>query len=78
MDDPRLERLIDWLKTRNEGLSDIGLDDDLIDSRLIDSLAFLEFVFLIEELTDRQDLLDEITVDSMRTLRSITESYLIV
>lgn len=62
-----------WLLTRKPEIQDLELDFDLIDSRVLDSLSFLEFVFFLEEVTGREIKVTPDVVDSLRTLRSIEE-----
>jgi len=46
------DELLAWLRSKNPNLTQDPLDhDDLIESRLIDSLDFLEFIYLLEELS---------------------------
>ncbi|MEU6663070.1 acyl carrier protein [Streptomyces sp. NPDC046821] len=68
--------LVDWLRERNPTVEDIPEDFDLIENRLIDSLGFMEFVLLLEDLIGRELQLDQIDVDQFRTLRSLTEHFL--
>ncbi|RSS81601.1 acyl carrier protein, partial [Streptomyces sp. WAC02707] len=49
-----MERIAAWLHEKNPGLDGpIGPDEDLIEARLIDSMDFLEFVDLLEEVSGR-------------------------
>ncbi|MEU0742264.1 acyl carrier protein [Streptomyces sp. NPDC006134] len=68
--------IVDWLLERNPTVEHIPDDLDLIESRLIDSLGFMEFVLLLEDLIGRELRLDQIDVDQFRTLRSLTEHFL--
>jgi acyl carrier protein len=62
-----------WLLARKPDYQDLELDLDLIESRVLDSLTFLEFVFFLEEVTGREIKVTREVVDSFRTLRSIEE-----
>ncbi|OKI57724.1 acyl carrier protein [Streptomyces sp. MJM1172] len=68
--------VVDWLLERNPTLEGIPEDLDLIENRLIDSLGFMEFVLLLEDLIGRELQLDQIDVDQFRTLRSLTHHFL--
>jgi len=72
-----IERVRSWLLERNPGVDDIGLDDDIIDTRLIDSLAFPELLLFLEHLTGREITLAPDTVVSFRTLRGIRDKILV-
>ncbi|OLZ62600.1 hypothetical protein AV521_41505 [Streptomyces sp. IMTB 2501] len=66
----------EWILRRHPDRSDIPADLDLIENRLIDSLAFAEFLFLLEELSGRSIDRDNLQVDDFRTLTSIEEKFL--
>ncbi|MFD4920855.1 acyl carrier protein [Streptomyces goshikiensis] len=68
--------VVDWLLERNPTVEEIPEDLDLIEHRLIDSLGFMEFVLLLEDLIGRELQLDQIDVDQFRTLRSLTHHFL--
>ncbi|MER7118121.1 acyl carrier protein [Streptomyces goshikiensis] len=68
--------VVDWLLERNPTVDEIPEDLDLIENRLIDSLGFMEFVLLLEDLIGRELQLDQIDVDQFRTLRSLTHHFL--
>ncbi|MCX4632258.1 MULTISPECIES: phosphopantetheine-binding protein [unclassified Streptomyces] len=74
--DDAIKPVVDWLLERNPGLEDIPDDLDLIENRLIDSLAFMEFILLLEDLIGRELHLDQIDVNQFRTLRSLTDHFL--
>ncbi|MFE6222584.1 acyl carrier protein [Streptomyces sp. NPDC057854] len=68
--------IVDWIRERNPTIESVPADLDLIESRLIDSLGFMEFVLLLEDLIGRELQLDQIDVNHFRTLRSLTDHYL--
>lgn len=67
----------DWIVASNEEASpsDIDIDTDLIESRLIDSMAFAEFLFVLEDLCGKPIPLDDLDLDVFRTLRSIQSHF---
>ena len=69
-------RILEWLLARNPELQAIPDDMDLIENRVIDSLDFMEFVFLLEEVTGRSNLLDGVSVDAFRSLAAIRSTFL--
>lgn len=71
-----VEQVRAWLLDRNPGVTGIGWDEDLIDSRLIDSLAFPELLLLLEELTGRELRLTAENAVGFRTLRGIRDTVL--
>ncbi|MFD0342162.1 acyl carrier protein [Streptomyces sp. NPDC127117] len=74
--DDAIKPVVDWLRERNPAIEEIPEDLDLIENRLIDSLAFMEFILLLEDLIGRELHLDEIDVNQFRTLRSLTDHFL--
>lgn len=74
MDDV-IKPVVDWLRERNPTVEEIPEDLDLIENRLIDSLGFMEFILLLEDLIGRELQLDQIDVDQFRTLRSLREHF---
>ncbi|MER6778153.1 MULTISPECIES: acyl carrier protein [unclassified Streptomyces] len=75
MDDV-IKPVVDWLRERNPTVGEIPEDLDLIENRLIDSLGFMEFILLLEDLIGRELQLDQIDVNHFRTLRSLTDHFL--
>ncbi|MFI7497617.1 acyl carrier protein [Streptomyces sp. NPDC049687] len=71
------DRIVDWIMEKNPHLTQPpGKDDDLIEGRLIDSLAFLEFVYLLEEVTETSIDLSTITAEDFRSLAAIETRFL--
>ncbi|MCI4041577.1 MULTISPECIES: acetyl xylan esterase [unclassified Streptomyces] len=72
-----MERVVAWLNEKNPGLDGpIGVDEDLIEARLIDSMDFLEFIDLLEEISGDSIDLQEVTIDDFRTLARVKERFL--
>ena len=72
-----MERIAAWLHEKNPGLDGpIDTDEDLIEARLIDSMDFLEFIDLLEELSGTGIDLQEVTIDDFRTLGRVQERVL--
>jgi acyl carrier protein len=70
-----LQQVKDWILKRHPEREDIPADLDLIDNRLIDSLSFVEFVFLIEQLSGRSIPMDSIDVEDFRYLKVVEERF---
>ncbi|MET9349092.1 acyl carrier protein [Streptomyces termitum] len=72
-----MERVIAWIHEKNPGLDGpIAPDEDLIEARLIDSLDFLEFIYLLESVSGRTIDLQEVSIDDFCTLDRIRERFL--
>jgi acyl carrier protein len=71
-----LDKVRAWLLNRNPELVEIAPDWDLIENRVVDSLSFVEFVYLIEDLSGQPIEMSAIVVEDFRTLDSIGRRYL--
>ncbi|CAL9569513.1 MULTISPECIES: acyl carrier protein [Streptomyces] len=70
-----LDQVKAWIVKRHPDRDDIAPDLDLIENRLIDSLSFVEFVFLLEQVSGRSIDMDTLEVDSIRTLEAIDRTF---
>ncbi|GAA4083449.1 phosphopantetheine-binding protein [Nonomuraea soli] len=70
-----LQKVREFILERNPKLDEIPDDLDLIDSRAINSLAFVEFIFLLEELTGEAIDPEELDLDDFRTLKAIEARF---
>jgi acyl carrier protein len=61
---------------RKPELKEIDLDTDLIEGRIIDSLGFIEFIYLLEKVSGRLINLNEQSVNLFRTLRLVRDNIL--
>ncbi|MEU7409997.1 acyl carrier protein [Streptomyces sp. NPDC042638] len=71
-----IEQVRSWLLARNPEVTAIGWDEDLIDSRLIDSLDFPQLLLLLEELAGHELELTAENVVAFRTLSGIRDRVL--
>lgn len=74
MTDP-MQAVRDFVLDRNPKLSQLDSELDLIDSRAINSLAFVEFIFLLEELTGESVDPEDLDLDDFRTLNAIEARF---
>ena len=70
-----METVVEFLLERNPGLTGVDWTHDLIDNRVLDSLAFAEFFFLLEELTGGPIDLEYFDIASIRTLEQIQRTF---
>ncbi|GGV19559.1 hypothetical protein GCM10010260_69270 [Streptomyces filipinensis] len=66
-----MQAVREFIVGRNPQLGELSEELDLIDSRAIDSLAFVEFIFLLEELTGQAIDPEDLDLDDFRTLRTL-------
>ncbi|WP_043268643.1 hypothetical protein [Streptomyces sp. CT34] len=65
-----------WILERNPDLTDLAPDTDIIETRVINSLQFVELVLYVEELRGAMLQSDEVTLDAFRTLEDIDKNFL--
>jgi acyl carrier protein len=70
-----MEAVREFIRGRNPKLGHLDDEMDLIDSRAINSLAFVEFIFLLEELTGEPIDPEELDLDDFRTLKAIETRF---
>ncbi|MGW1838142.1 acyl carrier protein [Streptomyces sp. BBFR2] len=67
--------VVDFLLERRPDLGTIDPDYDLIDNRVLDSLGFVNFLYVLEEQSGREISLDQVSPEDFRTLRRIRERF---
>ncbi|MFD4909665.1 holo-ACP synthase [Kitasatospora purpeofusca] len=72
-----LQRLEQWILDKNPQYTEIDPDLDLIENRLVDSLAFAEFVYLLGRLTEVPVDVQNLDIEDFRTLRRVADKYLL-
>ncbi|MBT2443661.1 acyl carrier protein [Streptomyces sp. ISL-36] len=70
-----LQQVKSWILDRHPERDDIAPDLDLIENRLIDSLSFVEFVFLLEQESGQSIQMETLEVDAIRTLAAIDTHF---
>jgi acyl carrier protein len=66
-----------WILERNPDLTDLDPDTDIIETRIINSLQFVELILYVEELRGVMLQSDEVDFDAFRTLKSIEKNFLV-
>lgn len=65
-----------WILKYHPELNHIDHEFDLIENRLIDSLRFMEFIFLLEKISNKSIDTNTINIDDFRSLKSISIKFL--
>ena len=65
-----------WLLSKKKYLSDISFDLDLIENDVVDSLSFVEYVLVIEEISGKEVVVDDTVLDKVRTLAQVQRNYM--
>jgi len=66
-----------WIMQRNPELTELDAETDIIDSRIVNSLQFVELVLYIEELRGEMLESGDVDLDSFRTLKDIERNFLL-
>ncbi|MBO0134260.1 acyl carrier protein [Agrobacterium burrii] len=69
--------IVDWIKTLNDGMRDVDLDEDLFDSGLVSSLKFMQLVLLIERVTGQEVDMDSIELEQFSSVNAIVDNFLL-
>jgi acyl carrier protein len=64
-----------FLRSKRPELAHIDENLDLIENRILQSLHFVEFLYLLEEATGQEITLDEVIPDDFRTIARIKERF---
>ena len=69
------QAVVAWIASRRKFPVEIADDADLIESRLINSLDFVEFLLFLEDLSGAEISLDRIQLAHLRTVDAIMRNY---
>lgn len=72
---PELDLLRNWILANRPNVASVGDDDELIESRVLDSFALIEFVYFVEEVFGREVVLDESVARNFRTLSAVCRYF---
>jgi acyl carrier protein len=67
--------IVDYLRTRKPEYGDLAPDFDLIENRVLDSLGFVEFLYLLEEHSGQEISIDSVSREDFRTIERIKERF---
>ncbi len=65
----------DWILSKHPERTNVAADEDLIESRLVDSLSFVEFIFVIEQASGVEIDMENLNLDDMRTLAALEKNF---
>ncbi|MCR3752109.1 acyl carrier protein [Lentzea californiensis] len=68
--------VIDFLLAKRPDFEEIPRDLDLIENRVLDSLGFVNFLYLLEELTGREIPMVDVAPEDFRTIDAIEARFL--
>ncbi|HEX4723747.1 MAG TPA: phosphopantetheine-binding protein [Pseudonocardiaceae bacterium] len=70
-----VEKVRDWILGRHADRDELGPDENLIDSRLVDSLSFIELIYVIEGASGAEIDFDAIDLQDFQTLSAIDRAF---
>ncbi|MEU8566795.1 acyl carrier protein [Streptomyces pathocidini] len=70
-----IDKVRDWILGRHPERTELGHDVNLIESRLVDSLSFVELVYAIEDASGTEIDFDAIDIEDFQTLASIEKAF---
>jgi acyl carrier protein len=60
---------------RDKAITKVSLDEELIASRVVDSLRFADFVLYVEELSDQTIDLEKLDLSEFKTINAVYECF---
>ncbi|HTJ66807.1 MAG TPA: acyl carrier protein [Actinospica sp.] len=73
--DDAMRIITDYLLAKQPGLTAIDPELDLIENRILDSLGFVNFLYVLEEQTGREIRMEDVTTEDFRTLTAIRKRF---
>ncbi|MFJ6621734.1 phosphopantetheine-binding protein [Kitasatospora sp. NPDC091335] len=70
-----IDQVRDWILAKHPERESIAPDENLIESRLVDSLSFVELVYTIEGASGVEIDFDTIQMQDLQTLSSIEKAF---
>ncbi|MDQ3403233.1 MAG: acyl carrier protein [Actinomycetota bacterium] len=70
-----IDAVIAYLLTKKPGLTEIDPDLDLIENRILDSLGFVNFLYVLEEQTGQEIAMESVTPEHFRTINAIRKRF---
>ncbi len=69
------DTLVNWLNQRNKSTANITETIDLVESNVLNSLLFAEYIMMIEDLSGIEIEVDDDLLDQVRTLSLVKNHY---
>lgn len=71
----QFEEFVSWVLEKKKISSELSLNEDLVDAGVLDSLFFVEYILMIQELSGRDIEVGEELLDTTRTLERVRLNY---
>ncbi|MET9789300.1 acyl carrier protein [Streptomyces canus] len=72
-----IDEVRNWILKRHPERQTINAEENLIQTRLVDSLTFVELVYVIENATDVEIDFDNIDIQDFQTLAAIEKAFFV-
>nr|WP_028810008.1 phosphopantetheine-binding protein [Streptomyces sp. 351MFTsu5.1] len=72
-----IDEVRNWILKRHPERQTIDAEENLIQTRLVDSLTFVELVYVIENATDVEIDFDNIDIQDFQTLAAIEKAFFV-
>ncbi|GGZ39269.1 hypothetical protein GCM10010387_36730 [Streptomyces inusitatus] len=72
-----IDEVRDWILRRHPERQTIDAEENLIQTRLVDSLTFVELVYVVESTTGVEIDFDNIDIQNFQTLATIEKAFFI-
>jgi len=72
---PGVAFIVDYLLSKRPDLTHLDPDFDLIENRVLDSLGFVNFLYVLEEQVGREISLDQVSPEDFRTINRISQRF---
>ncbi|WP_328303190.1 acyl carrier protein [Streptomyces sp. NBC_00435] len=69
------DAVIHYLLGKRPGLTEIDPELDLVENRILDSLGFVNFLYVLEEQTGEEILMENVTPSDFRTINAIRKRF---
>lgn len=70
-----IDVIVSYLLSKRPDLTEIPHDLDLIENRVLDSLGFVNFLYVLEEQTGQEILMEQVTPEDFRTINAIRRRF---
>ena len=69
------KELVDWVVLKKKLIEPFDLTQDLVDTGILDSLFFVEYVLMIEDFSGTEVEVGEDLLQKTRTLQAVKENF---
>ncbi|WP_394430896.1 acyl carrier protein [Streptomyces sp. SGAir0957] len=70
-----IDKVRAWILGRHEGRTELAMDVNIIENRLVDSLSFVELVYTIEDASGTEIDFDAIDIEDFQSLATIQRAF---